>query len=161
MGLPVTKARREKSMLGKSMLPSIRVAVLALFVAACAGDAGPTGPAGPAGQAGQAGQDGSIGPPGQDGSIGPPGQDGASGAYFFVSGVLDSSGSGGGIIPRFTEEDPIPPVVTCWISDDRTTWLIETSCGISYLADGSYGVAIALSQPGWFYHITVAYVVEA
>ena len=128
------------------MLRSLRVAVLVLLLVACAGDAGPTGPAG---------QAGSTGPPG------PPGQDGASGAYFFVSGVLDSSGSGGGIIPRFTEEDPIPPVVTCWISDDRTMWLIETSCGISYLADGSYGVAIRLSQPGWFYHITLAYVVEA
>ena len=136
-------------MLGKSMLPSIRVAVLALFVAACAGDAGPTGPAGPAGQAG------STGPPG------PPGQDGASGVYFLLSGVLDSSGGGGDIIPRFTEEDPVPPIVTCWVSRDRTTWLTEESCGIVWRADGSYFVGIVNSAPGWFYYITVAYVVEA
>ena len=81
--------------------------------------------------------------------------------YFLLSGVLNSSGAGGGIIPRFTEKDPVPPVVTCWISDDRTTWIIETRCGISYRADGSYFVGIVNSQPGWFYYITVAYVVEA
>ena len=152
MGLPVTKARRAKSMLGKSILRSLRVAVLALFVVACSADAGPTGPAG---QAGPPGQDGSTGPPG------PPGQDGASGVYFVVSGVLDSSGGGGDIIPRFTEEDPVPPVVTCWVSRDRTTWFTEESCGIVYRADGSYFVGIVNSAPGWFYHITVAYVVEA
>ena len=133
------------------MLRNLRVAVLALFVAACAGDAGPAGPTGPAGPAGPAGQDGSAGP------AGPPG---ASNLYVSVTGVLDSSGAGGGIVPRFTEEDPIPPVVTCWISDDRTTWVIETRCGISFRADGSYGVLIVNSEPGLFYYITVAYVVE-
>ena len=136
------------------MLRNLRVAVLALFVAACAGDAGPTGPAGQAGQDGSAGP---AGPPGVQGSEGPPG---ASGLYVLFTGVLDSSGVGGGIVPRFTEEDSVPPVVTCWISRDRTTWAIETRCGISFRADGSYGVAIVNSEPGWFYYITVAYVVE-
>ena len=139
------------------MLRNLRVVVLALFVAACAGDAGPTGPAG---QAGQAGQDGSAGPAGPPGMQGPEGPPGASNLYVSITGVLDSSGAGAGIVPRFTENDPVPPVVTCWISDDRTTWTIETRCGISFFADGSYGVAIVNSEPGWFYYITVAYVVE-
>ena len=130
------------------MLRNLRVAVLALFVAACAGDAGPTGPAGPAGQAGQ------------DGSAGPAGPPGASGVYVGFTGVLDSSGAGVSIVPRFTEEDPVPPVVTCWVSSDRTTWLIETRCGISFRADGSYTVGIVNSEPGWFYYIIVAYIVE-
>ncbi len=135
------------------------LAVLLLtFLMGCGGDAaGPMGPAGPAGPPGSVGQAGPAGPPGSQGPPGPVGPPGSGQLGYWFAGTLDSGGGGGGIIPRQGSETPIPPVVTCYVSQDAVVWLTEENCGVVFRDDGSYYVGITQSIAGWYYFISVVY----
>lgn len=119
---------------------------------ACEGPQGPEGPTGP------------QGPQGEQGPVGPEGPAGEPGAQrYTVSGTIDSEGTGGGVMPVGSIDDP--PSISCYISDTQSGPYLEVatdtssgvSCGIGENSSGELSVLITGAPSGWYYWIVALY----
>lgn len=126
-------------------LTKTAIIALSLLTVACEG---PVGPAGPAGERGQ------IGPPGP---TGPPGA-GGIGVFYVAQGVLPSDGQASHLLP----ESEHPPIVTCYVSWDRSDWLVIdqsvtdfAGCWIE-LRDGRWQIHI-WAEAAMSYYVTLIY----
>lgn len=139
------------------MRRAFTLAVLSLTIlgAGCKGADGATGPQGPAGA------QGAQGPQGPQGPAGPPGQPGSLNRAE-VTGLIGSSGSFTGFLPADAVRNGTVPVIACYVSNDRRTWLAvaqtpssstATYCGITGIGTTTPGITIINVPQGWFYYI--------
>jgi len=124
---------------------------LLLVMMACGGD-GATGPAGPAG------------PQGPQGVQGPPGPAGPAGAVNRAdfTGQLAAGGSFTAALPAASVQGGKVPVVACYVSSDRVTWLAvaqipsvdgDPFCGLTGLGSATPGVTMVDVPAAWYYYI--------
>lgn len=113
------------------------------------------------------GADGATGPPGAtgpQGPQGPPGPQGASGALnrADLTGTFGASGSITGLLPPSATANGRVPVIACYISSDRITWLAvaqtdeaggSTFCGLTGIGTATPGITMIQGTPGWFYYL--------
>lgn len=117
--------------------------VLLAVATACAGAEGPMGPPGPAGPQGPVGPAGSVG-------------------RANLTGTIGSSGGVTALLPADAVRNNSVPVIACFISNDRQTWLAiaqtpATSgspfCGLTGIGTSAPGITMINVSPGWFYYI--------
>ena len=118
--------------------------VLCALLSSCEGPLGPEGP------------QGASGPQGRTGDPGP-------GTRLVFSGTLNSSGAVVVVLPAAAGTLNDPPVISCYISDSGSTWLIiatdvgaNIACGFS-ASGGAISVVIVGAPPLWLYRIVVVY----
>lgn len=100
---------------------------------------------------------GPEGPPGPEGEAGP-------GTRLVLNATIDGSGSGYVDLPAEAGTLSSPPTISCYISDDGSTWLIValssgggSTCGWGEDPDGSLWVGVINAPPGWRLRVVVVY----
>jgi hypothetical protein len=132
---------------GPSTLRALALGVAVAAIAACQGSEGATGPAGP------------QGPQGPQGPAAP-----AGASELTLTGAIPSSGDVAVALPAVATSSSDLPSVTCYVSNDRITWLMVAdtpisgypACGLSS-SGGTLGVALVNETPGWYYYFSVVY----
>jgi hypothetical protein len=127
----------------------IAFALVVATITGCKGADGATGPQGPQGA------QGAQGPPGPVGPVGAVNRADATGTF-------GASGSFTGLLPAGATANGRVPVIACYISADRITWLAVaqipstsagTFCGLAGIGTSSPSITIVNGPVGWFYYI--------
>lgn len=114
---------------------------------------------------GAVGPQGPTGPQGPAGAQGPPGPAGAINRVDFT-GTIGSSGGATAPLPAAAVANNRVPVIACYISDTRQTWLAVAQtptvttwpyCGLSGIGTGSPSVTLVNVPIGYFYFIIAAW----